>query len=243
MLQIALCDDDASQRGTLRRLLEEYLQQRNLTAKIKEFSNGQTLLHAASDPSQFDLYLLDVVMPDMNGIELGLQLRQRDSSGIILYLTSSPDYAVDSYRTRAFYYLLKPVEPDRFFEVMDQASAQLIRQNADVIHVKTKHSTIRLSIDQIVYAELSNRCIRYNLVDGSYVDSLSLTIPFRSALAPLLDTGRFFPAGASFVLNLHHIKALGKNCATMSGGRELALPRAAYPTLRAAWVAYWLEGE
>lgn len=69
----------------------------------------------------FDLYLLDIVMPEQNGIEVGLSIRKLDGLGLIVYLTTSPDYAVDSYLTNAFHYLLKPVRWEQMVSVLDRA--------------------------------------------------------------------------------------------------------------------------
>jgi len=101
MLHIAICDDESQHRSDLRCILETYLRSRGLAARIWEFESGAALLSSVSDQQDYDLYLLDVVMPGLNGIQVGLQLRQTNHTGILLYLTNSPDYAVDSYRTKS----------------------------------------------------------------------------------------------------------------------------------------------
>jgi len=243
MLHIAICDDESQHRSDLRCILETYLRSRGLAARIWEFESGAALLSSVSDQQDYDLYLLDVVMPGLNGIQVGLQLRQTNHTGILLYLTNSPDYAVDSYRTKAFYYLLKPLQQPQFYEIMDQAVAQLERSLSVSIAVKTKSGILRLPLDHILYAELTNRCVRYYLHNGSYVDSLSLTTPFRIAVTPLLTDSRFLLVGASFALNLYYISAVNKDGVTLKDGRILSLPKSACASLRGAWVNYWLEGE
>ena len=80
VFHIALCDDEAAQRQLTHKLLDSYFSSRGAAAKIWEFSDGQGLLNAMLDET-FDLYLLDIVMPEMDGIDLGMELRKSDENG------------------------------------------------------------------------------------------------------------------------------------------------------------------
>ncbi len=122
MLKVALCDDEATQRVSAGKLLQEYATLHpQLAVKLSVFSSGRELLDAAEENGGFDLYLLDVVMPDLTGIELGVKLRKLGLNGLIIYLTISPEFAVDSYEARAFYYLMKPAEQAQLYPVLDSA--------------------------------------------------------------------------------------------------------------------------
>ena len=117
MYHIALCDDEALQRQITGELLEKYISGRKLAARVHKFSGGHELMNALYDET-FDIYILDIVMPEMNGIELGLSLRraeqQSGGEGAIIYLTTSPDFALEGYHAKAAAYLLKPVKEKVF---------------------------------------------------------------------------------------------------------------------------------
>ena len=105
VLQFALCDDEPDQRALLGGLVRQYLEGRpGLSARLSLFSGGAELLSQVEAVGGFDLYLLDIIMPGFSGIDLGLRLRELGEDGPILYLTTSPEYAVDSYLAQAFYY-------------------------------------------------------------------------------------------------------------------------------------------
>ena len=105
MLRIAHIDDKPDELTHHQALMAEYFALRpRLKGELIPFSSQEDLLAAAIRES-FDLYLLDILMPGENGIQLGRRLREVDKRGAIIYLTSSPDFAVESYTTRAFYYL------------------------------------------------------------------------------------------------------------------------------------------
>lgn len=139
MLKLALCEDESIQRSIAAVLLHDYLRDRPaVKGKVFEFSSGPELLESLKTEGRFDLYLLDVVMPEMTGIELGLQLRGQDEEAVIIYLTVSPEYAISAYETQAFGYLVKPVERDRLYQVLDRAIESMGKRKGACVSVKTR---------------------------------------------------------------------------------------------------------
>lgn len=242
MIKLALCDDDDAQRSDLHKLLLEYAAARpELALRPSLFSSGEQLLAAVEDDGPFALYLLDVVMPGLSGIGLGLRLREMDRSGTIIYLSVSPEYAVDSYAARAFYYLMKPPEKGRLFQVLDQAVEEMGKQRSACVAVKTHAGLRRVRLDELMYAELAGRSIHYHLAGGELLESTTVRSSFQEAAAPLLTDSRFFLCGASFVVNLFYVTAVEKGCFLMDGGARVALPRHYFAQARQRWQDFWLS--
>lgn len=241
MFHIALCDDDARQMQLTHKLLDNYLSLRGVAAKIWEFSSGQALLNAMFDET-FDLYLLDIVMPEMDGIDLGAELRKSDESGVIIYLTTSPDFALQGYSVKAASYLLKPVQEDELFRALDDAFKAITNRREQSIMVKTADGMSRLLLDHILYVEQAERAPRYYMKDGSCVVGVTIQTSFQDTIRPLLADKRFYLCGASFVLNLHCIKSINKADVLFAGGQQTTVPRRAAAELNTAWIHYWLEG-
>ena len=241
MLHIALCEDDARQREESSALLEAYFTARDLAARVRVFSSGAQLLGALSD-GLFDIYLLDIIMPGMNGIALGREIRKRDRNSSILYLTSSPDFALESYQTKASSYLLKPVKKDELFAALDDAAAIHTHRKQNGILVKCHGGTIYLTADDIYFAELHNRAVSYRLREGT-LESMTISGSFRDAVSPLLQSKNFILCGSSFIVNLHYVRLVDKNGAQFTDGHYLVLPKSACAPLRNAWSDYWLEGD
>lgn len=127
-MKIAVCDDRPNISKN-RELLEKYQQTvRDWMSQAEYFLSGAELLDQAEERGGYDLYLLDILMPGENGISVGKRLRQMGKQGELIFLTSSNDYAADSYEVRAFFYLLKPVEEEKLFRVLDQAVEKLTQQ-------------------------------------------------------------------------------------------------------------------
>ena len=125
-MKIAVCDDRPEHLKKIRELLEKYQQTRpGLESQAEYFLSGAELLDQAEERGGYDLYLLDILMPGENGISVGKRLRQMGKQGELIFLTSSNDYAADSYEVRAFFYLLKPVDPDELEASVRRAIRQI----------------------------------------------------------------------------------------------------------------------
>lgn len=241
VIHIALCDDEEMQRQLTHKLLDSYLSERGAVAKIWEFSDGQSLLNAIYDET-YDLYLLDIVMPEMDGIELGMKIRRSDENGMILYLTTSPDFALEGYQAKAAAYLLKPVQQERLFSALDDALKAILSRREQSVMIKTADGTTRLLMDHLLYVEQTERAPQYHLRDGSCVAGVTIQTSFQEAMQPLLTDKRFYLCGASFLLNLHYIKSINKAEVLFAGGQKTTVPRRSAAELHTAWMGYWLEG-
>ena len=241
MLRIAICDDEAQYVQQIKNFLQEYLHVHpELSGQIHSFSLGRELLYQAEENGGFDLYLLDIIMPGLNGIQTGRQLRQLGDGGEIVYLTTSPDYAVDSYSVRAFFYLLKPLEKRRLFEVLDAAVKKLSDRRSKAVLIATREGPRRLLLDQILYVERVGRSLRY-FCSGGAVDSMSLRLPFHAAVEPLLADPRFCQCGSSFAFNLQHVTGVSGQEVLLDSGGAAAIPRASVAPFKHAWGRFWLE--
>ena len=130
-MNIAICDDDNQCSGMLNILLKEYASRKNITnLSVSIYTDGHDLLDALQEDKSFDVCILDIVMPAVSGIDLGIKLREIGYNGIIIYLTSSREHALDSYKVKAFNYILKPVIPEELFSTLDD-TLHIISNNAD----------------------------------------------------------------------------------------------------------------
>lgn len=241
MLRIALCDDEEHELGKTAELAEQYLRARpSLSGRAEVFQNGEELLARAEEAGGFDIYILDILMPGLSGIDAARKLRQLGDGGEIIYITNSNDFAADSYEVRAFSYLLKPVDEARLFKVLDGAVEMLERRRSSAVIVNTPGGAERIRLEQILYVERMGRCMRYHCV-GGVVDSQSIRSPFKTAAAPLLADRHFYLCGASFALNFQHVTGVHGQEAILDNGQTVTLPRMSAADFKKAWGRFWLE--
>lgn len=241
MLKIAICDDEICSLQQEEIFVREYLHGHpELSGQIHTFQYGQELLDQAEKTGGFDLYLLDIIMPGLNGIQTGRQLRELSDGGEIVYLTTSSDYAVDSYSVRAFFYLLKPLEKRQLFQVLDAAVKKLNDRRSKAVLITTKDGPRRILMDQILYVERVGRSLRYYCSHDT-LDSISLRVPFHTAVESLLSDPRFCQCGSSFAFNLRHVAGVKGQEVLLDNHNRVASPRAAVVSFKHAWGNFWLE--
>ena len=240
MLRIAICDDEEKQLNQTAALVKTYLRSHSsLHGQVEIFHSGVMLLEQAEKTGGFDLYILDILMPQLSGIDTGRRLRALGKGGEIIYLTNFNDFAADSYDVRAFFYLLKPVEKEKFFQVLDGAVKKLNRRRSSAVVVTTTDGPRRILLERIRYVERVGRCMRYYCTDGT-VESQTIRVSFREMASPLLADRRFYLCGASFVLNFQHVTGVNGQMALLDNGQTVTLPRTAATDFKKAWGSYWL---
>ena len=106
-MYIAICDDQEKELAALESLLSAWQKERQHPVRVKIFRNAVDLLDAARREN-FTLYLLDVLMPGMNGMVAAREIRQFDAAAELVFLTATPTFAYESYSVHALEYLLKP---------------------------------------------------------------------------------------------------------------------------------------
>ena len=104
-MNIAVCDDQAEELETVTELLLQWQAQRRCPLHFRTFRSAAQLLDAARR-ERFTLYLLDVMMPGMDGMAAARELRSFDEAAALVFLTSSPGFAYESYGVQALEYLL-----------------------------------------------------------------------------------------------------------------------------------------
>ena len=196
MLKIAICDDNQAFLDQIK----EYVHQWNENAQITTFSDGDTLI-SQHNKSPFDLLLLDVVMPLINGIDIAKEIRQNDTGVHIVFLTSSAEYAVESYTVKADNYLLKPINKNSLFSCLDYIYQKRVSKQKFLL-IKSASVTHRIFIDNIEYIEAQNKNTILHLTDGTTIKSTNQLYVFEEQLTP---KDGFFKISRSYIINVCYV--------------------------------------
>lgn len=219
-------------------LIEKYNKERHCNLSVTPYAQDSTLLEDAKQNGFCEAYILDVMMPGRNGIELGHALRDMGFKGKILYLTASEEHAIDAFKVKAYNYLLKPIKAEPFFLALDDAFGIPSTQESSDLVVKSTQGNIRIHPDNILYACLDKRAISYFLVDGESIRSRSIRIPFAEAAGNLLEEPSFALCGASIAINLQHIRIIEDNSVTFNNNEKLFIPKRAVKKLLSDWKTF-----
>ena len=219
MLKIAICDDNP----TFLHQIHEYVLTWNKTVQIHSFNDGDALINMHST-SPFDVILLDVVMPLLNGIDVAKEIRTFDQGVKIVFITSSVEYAIDSYSVKADNYLLKPIDKQALWNCLDEISKEKFT-NKKSIMVKSSTITHRIFLDDIEYIEAQNKNAIIHLVDGTYIKSNNHLYVFEEQLQT--DDG-FFKCSRSYIVNVYYVSSYTSKEVNMLSGERISISRKLY---------------
>ena len=107
MLKIAILDDEIIFHDKIRNKIYSIYGQKHLAVNVECYSSGKELMYEVDDGKSYDIYLLDIDLPDMSGIDLGRKLREKSPYCYIVFLTAYPQYAIEGYSAKAYQYILK----------------------------------------------------------------------------------------------------------------------------------------
>ena len=237
--KIAICDDDALSLQCVTDIVTEYTAGRGIY--VTGYSSASALLQDALQLGGFDLYILDIIMPSMTGIQLAAKLRQAGLSGQILFLTSSQDFAIDAFKVQASNYLLKPVQKDELLQALAASISVMSAARQKSLIVKTREGSVCLNYDWIRYAELVKKNVVYHLIDDKNVTSVSIRSTFSEAIQELLRDSRFCLCGSVKVVNLHYVTALDAENIFFRDGSSIYIGRRSCRELRSAWYDFWFS--
>lgn len=242
-MRIAICDDEAVCIEQVSKIAEQYAVGRpDRNFVLEGFTHPDDLLEAAEKIGGYDIYILDIIMPDMNGIDLGASLREAGYDGKIIYLTASEEYSLAAFRVRAFDYLIKPISEEAFTRAIDEAAALIEEKKDRFILVKTKDRNIKISFDSILYTELNRRVITYYLTGGRRVESVSLRGTFMEAMTELLADKRFYLCSVGMVVNLDCITEIETSAVVFGNTCRPFLGEKYCRKLRGVWSEYLFNG-
>ena len=157
MIQIAFCDDDQTVLDQLSALLEKYRAQHCVQIQCTAFHSPLDLLAEIEKGTRYDILFLDVIMPAENGITAAKEIRQYDNVVKIIFLTSSAEFAVESYVVGAYFYQIKPIWEDSFFRLTDSVIAECRRADQRSLILRCKTGISRIDLDQLLYCEVLGR--------------------------------------------------------------------------------------
>ncbi|MEG0369267.1 MAG: LytTR family DNA-binding domain-containing protein [Hungatella sp.] len=231
-MKIAICDDNLDELLFLSSMINAYRQERTVAIRCDAFHSATELLITAKS-SEYDLYLLDVMMPAVNGMETAKEIRSFDQDTNIVFLTSSPEFAVESYQYKAQDYLLKPAKAEKLYALLDMLLAET-KKSRESLGVKTKNGIARILFDNLVFLEVMGRRLYFHLSDGSVREVIAPLAEFEGTL---LARSEFMQTHRSYIVNLLQIAELSADEAVTLTGNRVPISRQNYPRVREAYIA------
>lgn len=178
-LNILIADDEGPARSRLRELLADIPQ----THVIGEAHNGLETV-AQVDTLRPDVLLLDIRMPEMDGLEVAEHLQRLEHPPAIIFATAFDEHAIQAFELNAVDYLLKPIRPERLAHALKKARALLPAQLEELRQLRparthfsaTERGRILLvPVDQVLFLRAELKYLTVRTAEREYLIEESLT--------------------------------------------------------------------
>ncbi|WP_455536144.1 LytR/AlgR family response regulator transcription factor [Roseburia inulinivorans] len=240
MIKIAFCDDDMEVLHQMNELLDRYRVEWNEDITYAAFQSPFELLTEIEKGIRPDILFLDVVMPGQNGMDVAKEIRQYDTNMKIIFLTSSPEFAVESYSVGAYFYQLKPIWEESFFRLMDAVLAECEKKKKNSLILRSKDGITRIDLQQLEYCEVLGRKLLFHLEDGAVLESAG---SLDDLAGQLMQYSNFFRPHRSFLVNMEYIQNISSRSIKMVNDAEIPIPHGKCSEIKNTYMEYAFNGE
>lgn len=226
-MKIAICDDEVHFIDAICPQVEQWARERGIKLTLYRFTNGEDLI-AACRNEKMDLVFLDVIMPLLSGMDAARELRNANQTVPIVFLTSSREFAVDSYEVKALNYLIKPVSPAKLFMALDDF-LKTCNQPKSFFTAKTADGFCRITLADVDYLEAQNKQVLVHLINGRTVAIRELFSKCAEFFSP--ENG-FCCCHRSYIVNLNNVERFTKTEVTTVYNAVIPISRSSYATFK-----------
>lgn len=226
MIKIAICDDDLSVSSSV----EDMIGRAGLADyTVDTFGSGTVLLnYLEQNHERYNIYLLDIEMPIMSGIELAGAIRRRDSNAVLIFVTSHREYVYDVFETLPFRFICKPVKQEEIGKAVLDAAA-FVRRDSSIFFFQIGHHKYQVPYREIKYFEGAGRKVKLHAMMECWEFYGRI-----SRLEENLDETLFVRVHASYIVNMEQIRSVRPDHVQLADHETLPVSRAYSSSTRQA---------
>lgn len=233
-MKIAVVDDFQKDRDTLAFWIEEYMKEKKVDGTLISYPGGEELLEDFSS-GKFQAVFLDIYMNGINGMETARRIRKMDQECLIVFSTSSEQYAVQGYSVQAFHYLLKPCQKEQVWDVMELMNSRLF-QGMRYIEVKEERIQKRILVRSIESAELIGHYIWIQTPEQEVKTRMKM-----QSFLDLLDDRRFLECYRNIVINMDQVEKVDDDSFWMKNGKQVPIQPSRIKQVKQQFSDYMFE--
>lgn len=235
-LHIGICDYEQVEIEYIKGILSDWSKEQEIQIYVDSFNSAESFLFEYAEDKTFDILLLDIQMSKMDGVALAKEVRKRDECVQIVFITGFPDFMAEGYEVSALHYLMKPVDKEKLYGVLDKAVKGISKQSKR-IYLQIEGESLCLGVKSIQYIEAFDHMLSIQSTEGQY----AVKMPLYEMEAML--TENFVRCHRCCAVNLDYVKKITKLGILMDSGKELPISRRLYPEVNRAMMKYLKNGE
>lgn len=242
VFRIALCDNSKEDLMALREELQAWQSgHSSFECSLVCFDDPQKLQKTLTH-NFYDLYILDILMPAVSGIELARIIRKTNLNVPIIFTTTSREFALDAYGIHACRYLIKPVNWSDLDEAMNYVSRRGTQKTQHPISIHSGSELYTVAREDIMYIENVVRTSIYVTKDGREIKETRRNGVFEDAVAEATKDPCFVQTHKSYFVNMNYIRSMNSNSIEMDNGAIIPVNRKRSNDVQLAYLNF-INGE
>ena len=235
-IKITVCDDERHQAEYIKMLVSKWAEDNNVKINIFMFDSAENFKAAWSENKTYDILLLDIQMGAQNGVELAKEIRQSDEKIIIVFITALSNFIQEGYEVSALHYLIKPVNTEKLYAVLDKALKSLTKNNSAVF-LSADKGDIKVLLDDLIYIESFDHFLEITTVQ----EKLTVKMPLYELENNL--GSNFIRCHRCYIVNLKYIKKITRTKIILDSNETLPLSRRLYADVNKAMIKHFMEAK
>lgn len=235
-MNIAICDDDILYMNKIKEMIEQWAKDSNENISIYLFNHGDALINSYQK-SNIEVIFLDIMMPLLNGMETAHEIRKNDQVVKIVFLTSSPEFALESYDVKASGYLIKPTSYQRLCSLLNDCKLAIHHEPKFII-VRTDVGFQKIYYHQIECIEAQNKKVFFYLSNGNYIEVIDTFIHCSKEL--LLNDG-FYKCHRSYLIYMSAVDHFNSVEIETKSHKKIPIARSYAKSFKEAYFEYMFK--
>lgn len=234
MLKIAVLDDEQIFYESIKKKIYSFYEKLHLVVSVDCYSSGKALMYEVDDGKYYDIYLLDIDLPDMSGIDLGRILREKSPYCYIVFLTAYPQYAIEGYSAKAYQYILKDEWEKKLDVTLRNIQKEIQSRMEPSYRITVSTKLEKVPVKDIYYLYKNGKNVVFQTRNGESTIRKTLSEVYEE-----LPEKEFIYVDRSFIVNIEHVMKLKNKEIYMSNGEIISVSKPQLERVKKQINAYW----
>lgn len=211
-MKLAIVEDETSEKDRLVGFLKKVEQEKRISFDIDDYEDASKFLY--SYKGGYDVVLMDIEMPGINGLDAARELRKKDDDIFIVFVTNMKQFASKGYEVSAIDFIIKPTTYYGIKSCIEKILRIKSQRIDKKINIKTNDGIRIISLSAIVYVEVLHHKIYVHTQDETIETWASL-----SKMEEELPKNLFSKCNVSYLVNLNYVKGIQGDACVLPMGR------------------------
>lgn len=230
-MNIVVCDDVKTDMALTAKMIHKFFDIKKTPINLVLYKDADSLL---DDKNEYDLYFLDIMLGDKNGIEIAKNILIRQGRAIIFLLSMSNEFILDGYKVRAIRYFIKPLIWEEFSHELNEA-LNFFNLNESFVFIDSNINE-KIFLSTILFLEKSGRKVIVHTYTGEYISNRNISDWYGE-----LGEKNFVIPYKGIIVNMGNIKRIEKNILILKNEHEIPISRNYVKSIKESFKEYIIE--